>query len=108
MLTGYEQVKTIVIARDAENNSTAAVDNVKCSLQLAALPVPNNPFEYVGNSLRVAFMIFPGYENQTLTVGTLEDLCLEIIKDRSLIRGLAEAKGLPKRVGEQQAVNFFK
>ncbi|WP_298273236.1 DUF3226 domain-containing protein [Geobacter sp.] len=88
MLPGYEKVTTIVIARDAETNPLTAVNNVRKSLQQAALPVPGNSFEFVGNTPRVAFMIFPGLAAQSdnqnnLLPGTLEDLCLEIVKDGS-------------------------
>lgn len=88
MVSGYEQVKTIVIARDAENDPAVAVSNVKRALQQANLPVPSNSFEFAGSSPRVAFMIFPGATtdvdgNIMLSPGTLEDLCLEIVKDCS-------------------------
>jgi hypothetical protein len=88
LFPGYEMVSTIVIARDAENNPITAVSNVKRSLQEAALPVPGNSFEFVGDTPRVAFMIFPGFDAESgnqdsLLAGTLEDLCLEIVKDGS-------------------------
>ena len=46
LLPRYEQVTTIVIARDAETDPIAAVKNVKRSLKQAALPVPGNSFEF--------------------------------------------------------------
>jgi len=69
LFSGYEQVNTIVVARDAENNPIAAVNNVKKSLQQAKLPVPGKPFEFTGNVPRVAFMIFPGFENSLGKIG---------------------------------------
>lgn len=88
LFPGYDQVNTIVVARDAENDPITAVSDVKRSLQQATLPVPGKPFEFTGNVPRAAFMIFPGFENNSdgqssLLPGTLEDLCLEIVKDCS-------------------------
>ena len=88
LFPGYEKVGTIVIARDAEGNSATAIKNVKSSLRKAKLPVPANPFEFIGDIPRVAFMIFPGFlpdeHDSKLSVGTLEDLCLEIVKDKTI------------------------
>jgi hypothetical protein len=88
LLPGYERVAVIAIARDAENNPLSAVSSVKQSLDRASLPVPNEPFEFAGNSPRVAFMIMPGFNGSqsaspALLAGTLEDLLLEIAKDQS-------------------------
>jgi hypothetical protein len=87
LLPGYEQVTTIVIARDAETNPSTAVNNVKTSLRQAALPVPNNAFEFIADNPRTAFMIFPGLvtDQNSLLPGTLEDLCIDIIKDSSTL-----------------------
>jgi hypothetical protein len=80
---GYDDVKTIVVARDAETDPVAAVKSIKNSLKQASLPIPENPFEFTGDNFRTAFMIFPGYDGVTLQSGTLEDLCLDIVKDCS-------------------------
>jgi len=88
VLPGYEKVTTIVVARDAETDPLSAVNSVRTSLQQASLAVPGDSFQFAGNSLRVAFMIFPGFEtgdngSHNLLPGTLEDLCWEIVKDNS-------------------------
>jgi hypothetical protein len=81
-LSGYDKVTTIVIARDAETNSKTAVDNIKKALLKAQLSVPVNSFEFSVTTPRVAFMLFPGFDdNKKLISGTLEDLCVKIIKD---------------------------
>lgn len=81
---GYEHVTTLVVARDAETDSASAINSIKNSFSQASLPVPQNPFEFTGgDGIRTAFLIFPGYVDQTLTPGTLEDLCLELVKDCS-------------------------
>ncbi len=88
VLPDYEKVDTIVIARDAEKNPVTAIANVRKSLRKVNLPAPANPFEFAGTALRVAYMIFPGIQTDakginTLLAGTLEDLCLEIVKDNT-------------------------
>jgi hypothetical protein len=67
-------------------NALAAISvaSVKNSFKQANLSVPGEPFEFVGNSPRTAFMILPGHDGPTLQPGTLEDLCLSIVKDRSI------------------------
>ena len=88
LFPGYDKVDTIVIARDAEKDPSTAVSNVKRSLRQVNLPVPANPFEFAGTDPRVAYVIFPGFQTDakgksTLSAGTLEDLCLEIVKDNT-------------------------
>jgi len=86
---GYENVETLVVARDAENDSKAAIQSVQDALRNINLSAPDKPFEFAGNSPRTAFMIFPGLpdiaNSQSLVSGTLEDLCLEIVKDEPSI-----------------------
>jgi len=87
---GYDQVNmsTLVIARDAESNPATAIANIKASLHEADFTVPDNPFEFTTGIPRIAFIIFPGFETSTasqnrLSAGTLDDLCLNIVKDTS-------------------------
>ena len=76
---GYARIETLVIARDAETNAATAADSIKNALAGMNLPVPSNPFVYAsGVSQKTAFLIFPGPNQEN---GTLEDLCLEIVKD---------------------------
>ncbi len=86
LLSGYANVETIVIGRDAEQDPEAAVKSVGSAFKSAGLPVPAKPFEFTGSAPRVAFMLFPGFAvnadgKKGLRAGTLEDLCLEIIED---------------------------
>jgi hypothetical protein len=88
LFSGYEQVTAVVIIRDAESNPVSAVSSVKHSLRQASLTVPNESYKFAGNSPRVAFIILPGIEtnqgdSHTLLPGTLEDLLLEIAKDKT-------------------------
>lgn len=76
----FNSVTSLVIARDAETNSDSAISNVKNSLKKTSLSAPDKPFEFTGNNPKIAFMIFPGFNEES---GTFEDLCLDIVKDCS-------------------------
>lgn len=87
LLPRYEIVDTMVIVRDAEKDPEAAANSVKTSLKDAALPMPDRPYEFTGSGPKVAYIIFPGFgdkEGEGLSAGTLEDLCLEIVKDDAI------------------------
>jgi len=85
-LSGFKQVESMVIARDAEQNADAAVKRIKTSLKKTGLPVPDKAFEFSNTSPRVAYIIFPGFlKKGSLADGSLEDLCLEIVKDVSIM-----------------------
>jgi hypothetical protein len=80
-ISGYEDVKTIAIVRDAESNPDGAVKSIKNALKNNGFSVPGEPFVFTECSPRVAFMILPGFESDSrdravLSKGTLEDLCL--------------------------------
>ena len=84
MLTGFDEVDTLVIARDAERNASGAVTSLISQLTNVGLPAPLTPFTFTETPLRVAYMIFPGYAasgSGLLENGTLEDLCLKTIAD---------------------------
>lgn len=84
--SGYENIETIVIARDAEVNSTGAVESIKTALRHVGLPEPVKHCEFVGSNPKVAYILFPGFldvtsECEVLSSGTLEDLCLKIVEN---------------------------
>lgn len=85
LLPNYENVETVVVVRDAEKNPAGAIQSVKDALKHVGLPVPASPFNIASGSPRTAFIILPGVpddsNNSHLASGTLEDLCLEIVKD---------------------------
>lgn len=83
MLSGFDDVQTLVIARDAERHAGGAVTSLIAQLTNAGLPAPLTPFTFTATPLRVAYMLFPGYaasgSDGPLENGTLEDLCLKTI-----------------------------
>jgi hypothetical protein len=88
-LPNYENVTTIVVVRDAEQNPAAAFQSVRSSLITVGLPLPERPFEFSAGSPRVALMLFPGgviAENHVQCIkGTLEDLCLKLVEGAATI-----------------------
>jgi len=95
----YDDVETIVVARDAETDAKAATDSIQHSMKQANIPVPEEPFEYIRNAtLKTAFMIFPGPEQQK---GRLEDLCLSTVENDPLLECVDDYLECAKAKGEQ-------
>ncbi len=95
----YDEVNTIIIARDAETDANAATDSIKQSMKQATIPVPEKPFEYIRNAtLKTAFMIFPGPQQKD---GTLEDLCLLTVENDPLLECVDGYLECAKAKGEQ-------
>jgi hypothetical protein len=75
----FDEVETLVIARDSETDTQAAVTSMQTALRASNLPAPSGAFFYeIRDNFKTAIMVFPGSE---FPKGTLEDLCLEIVKD---------------------------
>ncbi|MCH8120838.1 MAG: hypothetical protein IIC00_14070 [Planctomycetes bacterium] len=99
IMDGFDEVNTIVIARDAETDAKAATDSIKHSMKQATIPVPEKPFEYIRNAtLKTAFMIFPGPQQKD---GTLEDLCLLTVENDPLLECVDGYLECAKAKGEQ-------
>ena len=101
----YDKVETIVIARDAETDASAALISMQGSVERANnkksanIPKPTKSFAYVQNdSLKTAFMIFPGPQQKK---GTLEDLCLLTVEDNLLLECVDGYLKCAKTKGEQ-------
>lgn len=83
LVDGYDELVSVLIARDAETNAMAAIDSIKSSLKNVGLPIPAQAYEFKVGAPNVAFVTFPGYDNvdgaKVLKTGTLEDLCLSTV-----------------------------
>ena len=112
---GFEQVQTLVVARDAETDAQGAVKSVADALAAFDLPRPTEPFRFAPGRVdqpRTAVMIFPGYASsgkpRELANGMLEDLCLATIQptDTALacveeyINCLQSGPGSPKNLSK--------
>lgn len=76
---GFEQVKSLLILRDGETNAQQAVRRIQSSLEKEGFPVPEGPGEWAGGKPKVGFLLFPCCDKSVIE-GTLEDLCLSILK----------------------------
>lgn len=85
---GFDQLETLVVARDAEGCADDASRSIRDAFRELALPIPDNPFSYTGTeSKRTAFILFPGPEAKE---GILEDLCLKIVSDDPILSCVEE------------------
>lgn len=73
--SGFNQVTSLGVVRDADSNPDAAFQSIRDALQAAGLPAPDRPLKAVGEKPRVAVLILPGED----LPGTLEDLCLKAV-----------------------------
>ena len=95
----FDEVDTIVIARDAEKDAEAAKDSIQTSMTKAEIPLPEKSFEYTANdTMKTAFMIFPGPKQKD---GTLEDLCLSTVENDPLLECVNDYLECAKAKGEQ-------
>lgn len=81
-MDGFENVKSILIIRDAETNYENAINEIKSALKNNSLPVPNNACEKAKDkeTISIGFLLFPTCSKKLLN-GTLEDLCIKIIAE---------------------------
>ena len=78
---GFEQIKTLVVIRDAERNAEGAVQSIMSAFRNANLPIPPSPgcLEKTDH-LSTGFLLFPSCDNHPQNE-TLEDLCLSILEE---------------------------
>ena len=85
LISGFENIKTVGIIRDAENDAAAALQSIQYCFSHNGLPEPQDCFKLTDNQnggVRTVFGILPGTKtNNKWDNGTLEDLCLKILKD---------------------------
>ena len=78
---GYNKVKTILIMRDAETSVTQAIDQIGSALERSGFALPERTGYWSdAKEVKVAFLLFPDL-NDNPTEGTLEDLCLRLLKE---------------------------
>ena len=78
---GFDHIKTLVVIRDAEKNAEQAVGNIISAMNKAQLHCPNQPGKLEhGEKLTTGFLLFPTL-SADLIDGTLEDLCISILKE---------------------------
>lgn len=77
---GFLDAASLLIIRDAERNAQQAVQQIQGALQSAELVVPKKPCAWALGKPAVGFLLFPACSD-IVENGTLEDLCLQILKE---------------------------
>jgi hypothetical protein len=87
VLPGFEQVQVLVVARDMETSVESAVASIRDALTKAGFAVPDGPFETKDGTPKVAFVLFPGFDDSgnLSRAGTLEHLCLSTVSNAGLM-----------------------
>ncbi|MFQ5793994.1 MAG: DUF3226 domain-containing protein [Candidatus Bipolaricaulia bacterium] len=75
--SGFDDVTSLGIVRDAEEDATTAFRSVCGSLGRARLSVPKQPMVVAGSNPKVSVFILPDCSNS----GMLETLCLQTISN---------------------------
>lgn len=89
-MEGFEQVKSIIIVRDAERNPVAAIDTLNATLKKCGFPAAEAPYQIAeGEQLKIGYVLFPTCTAEVVA-GTLEDLCLAILAESNNEAILAE------------------
>lgn len=96
--SGYREVVSLGIARDADNSAHSAFQSVCGSLKRAELAVPSKSGEITGNSPQVSVMILPDGENP----GMLEDLCLAAVSADPVLQCIDEYFKCVNNIAERQ------
>lgn len=89
-MPGFDDVKSLIIIRDAEKDFNNAKKEIYSSLNNNELPVPLDPGEICEkDGLKVAYLLFPSLDDCGNKNGTLEDFCLELINkdDKDVVLG---------------------
>jgi len=73
--SGFDGVRSLGIARDANSDPRAALQSVCDALRSIGLPAPERTLIPFGDKPKVVIMIFPDES----TPGMLEDLCLQAV-----------------------------
>ena len=72
-ITGYSELESIGVTRDADENGDKAAESVRDALGAAGFPVPDSPLESANDGrIEVRYLIIPPNSK----TGALEDVCL--------------------------------
>lgn len=102
---GFEQVKSLLILRDAEKDAQVAIRQIQNGLTKAGLPTPSEPGKWEGKNLKTGFLLFPTCDT-SVHEGTLEDLCLSILKEDASFEILTEIDTFLKLLEERHQREF--
>lgn len=75
--SGFENVASLAIIRDAERNATSAFNSVCNLLRQADFDIPSGPITPTGGFPEISVFILPDCINE----GALETLCLQLVQN---------------------------
>lgn len=102
---GFENIKSLLIIRDAETSATNAIQSVKDAFKKANLPQPDGPNSMSKTSaISTGFTLFPSCDKFPKN-GTLEDLCLNILQEKES-RLLEEIEAFMNKLGNEKLREF--
>lgn len=102
---GFSHVKSVLIIRDAEADARKAISEIAKALRDNLLPVPDSPCQWCGETLKVSFLLFPSC-SEYLENGTLEDLCLKLLKKKEPIDILEKIDSFLDALEQESKVHF--
>ena len=87
-LDGFDDVETIGITADVDQNPVSARDKIRGALENASLPIPNQPLTFTEEPdvAKVAYLLLPHESDH----GELEDVCLASVDDASTLNCVSD------------------
>ena len=87
-LDGFDDVETIGITADVDQNPVSARDRIRGALENVSLPVPNEPLTFAEgpDAAKVTYLLLPHESDH----GELEDVCLASVDDASTLNCVNE------------------
>lgn len=102
---GFSEVESLLVIRDAERNAERAVVQIQQALREAGLVVPEGVCIWERGKPDIGFLLFPTCSS-TMKNGTLEDLCLQILKEEKSDMVLNEIDGFMTLLQERYNRTF--
>ena len=93
-MDGFENVNRVMVIRDAETNPDNAIMMIQKALKTNHLPIPKDGncwSDIDDNCIRTSFTLMPTCK-PPYSMGTLEDLCWDLLKDEQVVELKNEAK----------------
>lgn len=101
---GWENVQTLAIIRDADNDAAAAFQSIRSVLQRCGLPSPQRPEALLSDTPSVSVLIVPPHA----ATGMLEDVCLESVQDDPAMPCVTDYLNCLRNSGIEQPANMAK
>lgn len=77
---GFSDLCSLLIIRDTETNTQAALDQIRSALEKYSFAVPKTQGEWKEGTPKTCFLLFPALGKST-TTGTLENLCMSVLAE---------------------------